>query len=144
MQDLTVKINNWTVGGIAYGVDCRLESFPIITLPHVSFSKEVVPERFVPIYKLKKTEINRGSMVLVINTVPTDLIEMDGKLTRMHTTYIEPLTHKATVTVEFSEEPGVIYTCEIDSVVVETIGETSNAYRYVIDLGITEITGREV
>lgn len=144
MRDLTVKINNWTVGGIVYGVDCRLESFPIITLPHVSFKKEVVPERFVPIYKLKKTEINRGSMVLVINTVPTDSVEMSDKLTRMHKTYIEPLTHKATVTVEFSEEQGVIYTCVIDSVVIEGIGETSNAYKYVIDLGITEITGREV
>ena len=144
MGNLTVKIDDWVIGGVTHGVDCRVESFPLITLPHVSYTREIIPERFVPNYKVKKTQIQKGSMTLVINAIPTKSLVMSGSHTLLYKNYIEPLTHKATVDVEFSEEVGVVYVCEVDEVSVTVIGEVSNAYRYEIGLSITKIKNREV
>lgn len=144
MIDLHVKVGGWSVGEVTHGVDCQLERYPVIVYPQILVKKEVIPERFIPLYKVDKTGVKEGSMTLVINTIPMDDLEVEGNLSLLYKNYVEPLTHEPYIEVDFKEESGILYICEVESLTVENIGETSHTYRYTLALKITEIKTREV
>lgn len=133
-----VKINGHYIGEELYGVESVLETYPIIAIPKASHKKIVVPQRFVPIYKKSKVEIEHGAMTLIINTYENPY-RVSGGIGVWQDNIINPLSHVDVIVVEFDEEGGILYKCLLAKIDVENIGGQSGVTKYIIDLDIESI-----